>query len=86
MEAQIEPIPPPCIPPPRTTPASVTFDLEAGVHLTPGSAAEGGRQEAALHLASLPQCATWVWTDGSAEGGVLNGGAGALTEWPDDTS
>ncbi|KAF0300621.1 hypothetical protein FJT64_003287 [Amphibalanus amphitrite] len=29
------------------------------------------------------QCATWVWTDGSATDGVLNGGAGALIVWPD---
>lgn len=36
------------------------------------------------HLASLPQCATWVWTDGSASGGVHDGGAGALVIFTDD--
>ena len=41
------------------------------------------RDAASQHLAALPQCATWVWTDGSATGGVTNGGAGALIEWPD---
>ena len=83
--APIEPVPPPGVPP-WSRPAPVTFDLEAGARLPPGSSAENRRQEAALCLASLPQCATWVWTDGSAEGGVLNGGAGVLIEWPDDTS
>ena len=85
MVAPIEPVPPPGVPP-WSRPAPVTFDLEAGARLPPGSSAENRRQEAALCLASLPQCATWVWTDGSAEGGVLNGGAGVLIEWPDDTS
>ena len=84
--APTEQVPPPGVPPPWSRPAPVTFDLEAGARLPPGSSAENRRQEAALCLASLPQCATWVWTDGSAEGGVLNGGAGVLIEWPDDTS
>ena len=82
VEAPVEPIPPPNIPPWRR-PAQVTFNLEAGARLPPGSSAERRRQEAALHLGSLFQCATWVWTDGSAEGGVLNGGPEALIEWPD---
>ena len=37
-------------------------------------------------LPGVPQCATWACTDGTTEGGVLNGGAGALIEWPDDAS
>ena len=36
------------------------------------------------HLASLPQRATWVWTDGSATGAVTDGGAGALIISPND--
>ena len=35
------------------------------------------------HLAALPQYASWVWTDGSAEAGVLNGGARAFIRWTD---
>ena len=38
---------------------------------------------ATFHLPALPQCATWVWTDGSASGGVTDGGAGVLIERPD---
>ena len=85
VEAPIEPTTLPSIPPWLHS-APVKFKLEAGAHLPPGTSVERRRQEAAHYLASLPQCATWVWTDGSAEGGVLNGGAGALLEWPDGTS
>ena len=41
------------------------------------------REVATFHLAALPQCATWVWTDGSASGGVTDGGAGVFIERPD---
>ena len=44
---------------------------------------EQRRDAASQHLAALPQCATWVRTDGSATDGVTNGGAGAPIEWPD---
>ena len=36
-----------------------------------------------MHLAALPQCVTWVWSDVSVTEGVTNGGAGALIIWPD---
>ena len=36
------------------------------------------------HLAGLTQDAIWAWTDGSADGGVLRGGAGALIIGADD--
>ena len=36
------------------------------------------------HLAGLTQDAIWAWTDGSADGGVLRGGAGALVLGVDD--
>ena len=35
-------------------------------------------------IGELPQCATWVWTDGSVVGGTSSGGAGALIVYPDD--
>ena len=80
--APIEPTPLPSTAPWAVIP-SVIFDLEAGPRLPPGTSAATRRREASLHLSSLPQCATWVWTDGSATGGVLDGGAGAWIEWPD---
>ena len=62
------------------TPPTVKFDLQVGF---PAGATDSQRQEAAaLRLAALPQCATWIWKDGSAEGGIENGGAGAF-ERPD---
>ena len=85
VEAPVEPVLAPKIPP-WTETASITFDLDVGDRLPQGTSAERRRQVATLHLGSLPQCATWVWTDGSAEGGVKNGGSGALIEWPDGTS
>ena len=60
----------------------MTFHLQVGHPLQP-TAMDQQRQQAATGLAVLPQCATWVWTDGSAEAGVLNGGAGAFIEKPD---
>ena len=71
-------------PPPWANSDAVRISLEAGALLNP-RAADSVKREAALHhLASLPQCATWVSSDGSATGGVTNGGAGALTIYPND--
>ncbi|KAF0302132.1 putative RNA-directed DNA polymerase from transposon BS [Amphibalanus amphitrite] len=36
------------------------------------------RQTAENYLATFPEAATWIWSDGSAEGGTTNGGGGAL--------
>ena len=59
----------------------VTFYFSVGA--LPVGAASGTRKRAAeQHLAALPQCATWIWSDGSAEGGVQDGGAGALVIRP----
>ena len=68
--------------PPWSSPAGVTFRLDIGPGLPLGAGAQK-KEVADNYLAALPQCATWVWTDGSAEGGVTNGGAGALIEFPD---
>ena len=57
--------------------------MEVGEVLLAGAAASSKR-DAAQHLASLTPCATWVWTDGPATGGVLCGGAGALIVYADD--
>ena len=85
VEAPVEPVVPPRIPP-RVDWSAVTFDLETGERPPPGASAERRREGAAFHLASLPQCATRAWTDGSAEGGVKNGGARVSIEWPDGSS
>ncbi|KAF0298696.1 Retrovirus-related Pol polyprotein from type-1 retrotransposable element R1 4 [Amphibalanus amphitrite] len=79
--APIEPVLPPSVAPWEEAPP-VVFDLGIGATPPSGASAETRRQAAALHLASLPQCATWAWTDGSATGGVLDGGAGGYIEWP----
>ncbi|XP_043234483.1 uncharacterized protein LOC122387897 [Amphibalanus amphitrite] len=78
----VEPVLPPRIPPWRRT-SGVTFRMDVGP-LRAGAAAAERERAAALHLASLPQCAVWLWTDGSAAGGVSRGGAGAVLVWPDE--
>ncbi|XP_043223412.1 uncharacterized protein LOC122382301 [Amphibalanus amphitrite] len=70
--------------PPWVTTNGVTFRLDVGPGLPPRAASAQTKLEVAtLHLSGLPQCATWVWTDGAADGGVASGGAGALLELPD---
>ncbi|KAF0302217.1 putative RNA-directed DNA polymerase from transposon BS [Amphibalanus amphitrite] len=69
---------------PWEPPPPVSFCLDVGAALPPSATDEQRRDAASHHLAGLPQCATWVWTDGSATEGVTNGGAGALIVWPDD--
>ncbi|KAF0307979.1 putative RNA-directed DNA polymerase from transposon BS [Amphibalanus amphitrite] len=69
---------------PWEPPPPVSFCLDVGTALPPSATDEQRRDAASHHLAGLPQCATWVWTDGSATEGVTNGGAGALIVWPDD--
>ena len=72
-------------PPPWTSTDGITFRLDVGP-LPVGAGATERRSAAATHLGALPQCATWTWTDGSATGGVQDGGAGALIVFPDDTT
>ena len=62
---------------------TVPFRLDIGTALPPATSESRRKEVASLHLASLPQRGTWVWTDGSAADGVANGGAGALNVWPD---
>ena len=78
---EVEPLLPPRIPP-WTSGGDVSFQLDVGP-LRLGATAEEKKVAAELHLGSLPQCATWLWTDGSVEGGVKDGGAGAVIIWPD---
>ncbi|KAF0291487.1 Paired amphipathic helix protein Sin3a [Amphibalanus amphitrite] len=37
----------------------------------------------AINYGNKIKCATWCWTDGSASGGITDGGAGALMKRPD---
>ena len=75
-------------PPPSEVSACpyVSFNLSIGAPRQQDTSAEAASRAAQQHLASLPQRATWVWTDGSADGGVRNGGAGVYIEWPDGTT
>ena len=60
-------------PPPWTPTGKITFNLSIGA--LPAGAARSTKRDAALHhLASMTQCATWAWTDGSSSGGILRGG------------
>ena len=61
----------------------VSICLDIGVALPPAASDQRRREVATFHLAALPQCATWAWTDGSASGGVTDGGAGVFIERPD---
>ncbi|XP_043215485.1 uncharacterized protein LOC122378438 [Amphibalanus amphitrite] len=78
----IEPILPLPDPPWEPSP-TVSFGLDIGAAIPTAASDTWKRNAAFQHLAALPQCATWVWTDGSATDGVLNGGAGALIVWLD---
>ena len=78
----IEPLLPQPEPPWDPAPP-VFFRLDIGAALPPATSDERRKELATLHLTALPQCATWVWTDSSATGGVSDGGAGAFIERPD---
>ena len=81
ITAPMEPVLPPRIPPWEQG-VHVNFRLDVGPLRTGATEAEKERA-ATQHLAALPQCAVWMWTDGSVEGGVKNGGSGAVIIWPD---
>ena len=71
--------------PPWTPTDGIDICLDVGP-LPIGAVAAERKSAADLHQGALLQCATWVWTDGSATGGVQDGGAGALVIYPDGTS
>ena len=68
--------------PPWEVKSGVTISLDVGP-LPLNATSTQKRDAATCHLGSLPQCATWVWSDGSVEGGITNGGAGVFIEDPD---
>ena len=48
-----------------------------------GACVQKRKEVAGNNLAALPQCATWVWSEGTAEGGTANGGPSVFIEVPD---
>ena len=52
--------------------AAIHWDMPDIVH----------RRATETHLMTLPSDAVWIWSDGSAEGGVSAGGSGALIVLP----
>ena len=60
----------------------ITFRLDVGGHGERSASDEVRRAAAEACLAELPPDAVWLWTDGSAEGGVRRGGGGAWIVLP----
>ena len=63
--------------PPWSSTESVHFHLDLGPNARRAAPEEARRATAEERLQTYPQSATWVWSDGSAEGGVTAGGGGA---------
>ncbi|KAF0305651.1 Ribonuclease H [Amphibalanus amphitrite] len=68
--------------PPWTDSTAVQFHLDLGPRASRAISAETRRAAAEERIRELPPEAVWVWSDGSAEGGVENGGGGALLRPP----
>ena len=63
--------------------SGVSFALEVGPDGRRDRPPDTRRKAAEDRLATLPAEATWVWSDGSASGGVLDGGGGAKIVFSD---
>ncbi|KAF0301100.1 hypothetical protein FJT64_026527 [Amphibalanus amphitrite] len=61
---------------------AVTFCLDVGPGGQRAAPAHIRRGAAEATLEHLPPRATWIWSDGSAEGGVSQGGGGATITFP----
>ncbi|KAF0296692.1 Ribonuclease H [Amphibalanus amphitrite] len=68
--------------PPWADCSGVAIRLDVGAAVSREARDEVHRVAAEEHLATLPDQATWIWSDGSAEGGVASGGGGALITLP----
>ena len=68
--------------PPWCAPEGVTFSLEVGPEGRRDRPPDIRRRAAEDRLAELPSEATWIWSDGSASGGVMDGGGGATISFP----
>ena len=68
--------------PPWTDCPEVKIRLDIGAIVSREASDDARRAAAEAHLTTLPDQAIWVWSDGSAEGGVASGGGGALITLP----
>ena len=68
--------------PPWCAPEGVTFSLEVGPNGRRDRPPDIRRRAAEDRLAELPSEATWIWKDGSASGGVMDGGGVAAISFP----
>ena len=68
--------------PPWSSAEGVTFRLDVGGRAGKSAPEEIRRAAAEACLSELPADAVWIWTDGSADGGVRRGGGGALLAQP----
>ena len=68
--------------PPWIAAGPVEFALDVGPGGRRGAPERTRREAAEEVLDPLPPHATWVWSDGSAEGGVSLGGGGATITYP----
>ena len=75
LSPPVEPLLPPRLPPRESSGARVSFRLD-GRPLPVGATA--GEKERAATYHPLPQCAVWLWTDGSMDGDTTKGVSGAL--------
>ena len=64
--------------PPWTDLTRVTFNWSLGSGSSRDAPDSVRRATADAHLSTLPTDATWIWSDGFAEGGTVSGGGGAL--------
>ena len=62
----------------EASPARVTFHLDVSPGGRLDTPPDVRRRAAEEHLETLPSRATWIWSDGSAEAGVTQGGGGAF--------
>ena len=70
--------------PPWREATKVHFHLDLGPQARRDAPEEMRRAAAESRLQELPTDAIWIWSDGSADGGVANGGGGALLLPPNE--
>ncbi|KAF0314117.1 putative RNA-directed DNA polymerase from transposon BS [Amphibalanus amphitrite] len=81
-DVEVEGRPTKTIPPWDHHGEAVTFCLDVGPGGQRAAPAHIRRGAAKATLEHLPPRATWIWSDGSAEGGVSQGGGGATITFP----
>ena len=69
--------------PPWMDSTAVQFHLDCGPEARRSATETARRTAAEARLRELPEEAVWIWSDGSADAGVSNGGGGAIIYTPD---